>query len=279
MPELIIDPRYVDIDFRAEAKKLGFIPGDLAPANQRFGEMPLGVYGDYGDEFEILPDAERTAAIERMDADNTGLEFLVRWILNQKNEGSCVGNAWTQCIQILLAKLFGEANAIQLSAISAYKQIGGSPGSGAMISDALERGEKVGVLPLDTPENRARFGGMVMPATGFYTPWPTGDWKAVARQFRIKKRLMIRSVAAMEQAGINRHPVVVGRAGHSIAYLRPTLKNGRGELYVNSWNGWGFGAGGLPHGFGFDSAGMVRSSASWAFAIVDITQPDYVLAA
>jgi hypothetical protein len=278
MPDLIIDPQFVDVDLEAEARRLGFIPGDLAPKGQRFTQMPKGVYADYSDEFEILPDAERTKAIERLDAEG-GIENLVRWILNQKSEGSCVGNAETQGIQVLMAKLFGEAFTVPLSAISAYKQIGSSPGSGAMVDDALEKGSTVGVLPLDTPENRQRFGNHVMPATGFYTAWPEGDWKKTAAQFRIKKHLIIRSVAAIEQAGINGHPIVVGRSGHSILYLRPTLKSGRGYLYVNSWNGWGFGAGGHPHGFGFDSAGMVRSSASWAFAIVDVTTPDYILAA
>lgn len=279
MPELTIDPRFVDVDLEAEARKLGFIPGDLA-RNNHFGSFQDGLCADYGDEFEILPDAERTKAIERMDAEGGGLEFLVRWILNQKSEGSCVGNAWTQGVQVVSAAKFGEANIVPLSAISGYKQIGRSPGSGAMISDALECGETVGLLPLDTPENRQRFGNLVMPATGFYTPWPNGDWKGLARQFRIKKKLIIRSVAAMEQAGINRHPVVVGRAGHSILYLRPTLKQGRGELYANSWSlDWGFAAGGLSGGFGFDSARLVSSSASWAFAIVDVENPDYILAA
>lgn len=273
---LIIDPRFVDVDLEAEAKRLDFILGDKSPQT-KLGEMPSGVMRGYGDEFEILPEAERTREIEKMDEEG-GLEMLVRWILNQGREGSCVGNAWTQALMVALAAQIGEANIVQLSAISGYKQIGRSPGSGAMISDALDRGEDTGLLPLDTPENVQRFGNLVMPATGFYTPWPTGDWKPLAKQFRIKKRLILRSVAEVEQAGINRHPVVVGRSGHSICYLRPTLRSGRGELYVNSWGGWGFAAGGHPAGFGLDSARMVSSSARYAWAIVDVTTPDYALA-
>lgn len=273
---LVIDPRFVDVDLEAEARRLGFVPGDLASPKQRFTDKPPG-FMTYGDEFEILPEAERTAAIEKMDEEG-GLENLVRWILNQKSEGSCVGNAETQAVMVSMAGQFGESNIVQLSACSAYKQIGRSPGSGADIGDALDKGSDVGILPLDTPENRARYGNHVMPATGFYTPWPDG-WMATAKQFRIKKRLIITSVAQMEQAGINRHPVVVGRSGHSICYLRPSLKSGRGELYVNSWGDWGFAAGGHNSGFGFDSSGLVRSSASWAWAIVSTTVPDYVLAA
>lgn len=275
---LIIDPRFIDVDLEAEAKRLGFIPGDLAPASQHFGDMPRGIMRDYGDEFEILPDAERTREIEKMDAEG-GLENLVRWVLNQRNEGSCVGHAWTQAVLVKLAEQIGEANIVELSACSAYKQIGSSPNSGASISDALECGQEVGILPLDTPENRQRFGAFVMPPNGFRTPWPAGNWEPTAAQFRILKFLPIRSIPQMEQAGINRHPVVVGRSGHSICYLRPSLKSGRGELYVNSWGSWGFGAGGHTSGFGFDSSRLVSSSARWAWAVVSVTVPDYTLAA
>lgn len=273
----VVDPKFVDVDLEEEARRLGFVPGDMADPRQRFTDKPPG-FMSYGDEFEILPEAARTAEIQRLDAQG-GIENLVRWILNQKSEGSCVGNAETQAVMVAMAKQFGEASIVALSACSAYKQIGRSPGSGANIGDALDCGSDVGILPLDTPENRARFGNHVMPATGFYTPWPDANWKATAKQFRIKKRLIIKSVAEMEQAGINGHPVVVGRSGHSICYLRPSLKSGRGELYVNSWGNWGFGAGGHSAGFGFDSARLVSSSANWAWAIVSTTVPDYVLAA
>jgi hypothetical protein len=274
---LIIDPRFIDVDLEAEGRRLNIPKGYVQKPGETFTELEPGVMRSYGDEFKILPDAERKAAIEKLDADE-GNERLIRWILNQGGEGSCVGNMWTQGIQFLLAKQFGEANAVALSAISAYKQIGRSPGSGAMVSDALDCGRDVGVLPLDTPENRARFGQHVMPPTGFYTPYPDG-WKETAKQFRLVKTLPIRSVAEIEQAGINGHPIGVGRDGHSILYLRPTMKSGRGFLYVNSWGAWGFAAGGHTAGFGFDSARMVSSSAGWAYAFVSMTAPDYVLAA
>lgn len=273
----IVDPRFVDVDLDAEAKKLGIVPGYASDPAANFANFQPGIMRAYGDEFEIQSDAERKAAIEKLDAEG-GIERLVRWVLNQKNEGSCVGNMWTQGVQVTSAKQFGEANIVPMSAISAYKQIGRSPGSGAMVSDALDCGREVGILPLDTPENRQRFGAHVMPATGFYTPWPDG-WKDTAKQFRITKHLIIRSVAEAEQAGINGHCIGVGRSGHSILYLRPSLKSGRGFLYVNSWGDWGFAAGGLPSGFGFDSSRLVSSATQWAFAFVAVNQPDYLLAA
>jgi hypothetical protein len=274
----IIDPRFVDVDLEAEGKRLGFLPG-YQDVGQKFSDLAPGVMRSYGDEFPILSDAERTKEIERMDEEG-GLERLVRWILNQKSEGSCVGNAETQAVMVKSAEQFGEANIVPLSACSAYKQIGRSPGSGANIGDALECGQNVGILPLDTPENRQRFGDFVMPATGFYTPWPGGDWKGVAKQFRIVKFLQIRSVAEGEQAGINGHTIVVGRRGHSICYLRPSLRSGRGFIYANSWSDdWGFALAGHKGGFGFDSAGLVSSSLGWAWAVVSVTTPDYLLTA
>jgi hypothetical protein len=270
----IIDPKFVDVDLEAEAKRRGIPAGYHAWHLQNFADE--STYRTYGAEFEIQSEAERTRRIEQMDEEG-GLERLVRWILNQKSEGSCVGNAWTQATMVKLAAQIGEANIVPLSAISAYKQIGRSPGSGANIGDAMECGESVGILPLDTPENRQRFGNFVMPATGFYTPWPSGDWKKVAAQFRIVKRLICRSVAEVEQAGINGHPVVVGRRGHSICYLRPSLRSGRGVIYAQSWGEWGFGLAGHTSGFGFDSAGLVAASAQWAWALVEVTTPDYVL--
>ena len=268
-----VDPKFVDIDLEKEAVKHGFLAGYSPEGN--FSSFQSGKFANYEDEFEIQSESERTKAIEILDQKG-GVENLVRWVLNQKQEGSCVGNAWTQAVQVVSAKQFGEANIVPMSAISGYKQIGFSPGSGASVDDALRCGTEVGLLPLDTPENRKIFGDKVMPATGFYTPWPN-DWKSLAKDFRIVKSLIIRSIPALEQAGINGHPVVVGRAGHSICYLRPSLKQGRGELYVNSWNGWGFGAGGHDSGFGYDTSRMVSASANWAFAIVAVNTPSYLL--
>lgn len=272
---LTIDPRYVDYDFRTDPQ---FVPGDLAPPDARFEENPF-FYGfqGYGEVYGVLSEAERTQQIERLDAEG-GIERLVRWILNQRREGACVGFAQTQAQMTCGAKQFGEANIVHLSGVSAYQPIGRSPNSGAMVSDALEKGQQLGVIPLDTPDNRQRFGSVVMPENGFYTKRPQG-WEQVAAQFRIAEYLVIRNVAELEQAGINGHPIVVGRSGHSICYLRPSLRSGRGFLYVNSWGGWGFGAGGHTAGFGFDSSRLVSSSARWAFAVCSVTTPDYLLAA
>lgn len=268
----MIDRRFVDVDLAAEARRLSIAAGYRSGGHFSQAASRCGAYGD---NFVIQSDADRTAAIQKLDSEG-GTEKLIKWILNQGQEGSCVGNACTGAMQILLAKQFGEANAVQLSAISMYKQIGSSPMSGADVEDAMNKAQSVGILPLDTPENRTRFKH-VMPATGFYTPFPTG-WQDTARNFRLDRAFVIRSVAEMEQACINGHVVQVGRAGHSIVYVRPSLTHGRGFIYLNSWGNWGSPAGELPYGFGYDTGGLVSSSAQWAYAFGSMTVPDYITA-
>jgi hypothetical protein len=137
-----------------------------------------------------------------------------------------------------------------------------------MVSDGLDEGMTRGILPLDNPENRAKFANMVMPATGFYEKFPTG-WEQVAKLFRYDERFIIRSTEGIISALLNGHPVVVGREGHSICYCRPMWRSGRLVVkYANSWNStWG------DQGYGYDSLNQIRKSASWAFAIRSIIVP------
>src|SRR6185436_17074046 len=95
--------------------------------------------------------------------------------------------------------------------------IGSSANSGASIDDALDETTNTGIIPLDTPENRAKFGSVVMPPTGFRSSRPAG-WQEVAKHFRTDERLIIESIGGMISALFNGHPIVVGRAGHSICY-------------------------------------------------------------
>ncbi len=212
--------------------------------------------------------AEVRAWVEQTDDIGGGLDALILWILNQLNEGSCVGNATVQAVMVKLCQLFGPEFVVRLSAISLYKQIGRSANSGAMVSDAMDAINEVGILPLDTPENRAKFGDHVMPATGFSKRFPDG-WKETAKRFRGVEFNVINSVEGIYTATCSGHPVVVGRQGHSIVYLRPTMRNGKLCMkYANSWGDWG------DKGFGYDSESQIRQSASWAFAIRNVTRPE-----
>jgi hypothetical protein len=243
---------FLDVDFERDPN---YVFGDLGV--QLFGNS----LSDYAASEEVLTDAEIRDAIEKIDEDGGGLDRLVTRIYNQKNEGSCVANACSQANEIIQAKQFGKDRVVPLSAISLYKRIGRSPNSGAMVSDGLKEMQTRGILPLDTPENRIKYGDAVMPNTGFRTPYPA-DWEATAKQFAGVEALIVRSVNALLTALINGHPVVVGRQGHSICYVRPMMRNGRRVVkYANSWGDWGDG------GYGYDSESQIRQSASWAFAL------------
>jgi hypothetical protein len=258
-----IDDKFLDVDFTTDSKYVaGALPED--------GSKSLLCYEDHQ---PMIDDSKWPELCEKLSATKSGLEWLIVMILNQLREGSCVGNASTQGHMIRQAVQLGRDLVTKLSASSLYQLIGSSPNSGAMVSDALDEMNKVGIVPLDTPENRAKFGDSVMPATGFYTKRPSGAAE-VAKKFRLNEWFVIRSMEGLVSAQLSGHPVIVGRAGHSICYVRPFYKDGRMyNLYVNSWGEWGQGAGYFDHGFGVDSMSYMRSSAQWAFALRSVTVP------
>lgn len=260
-----IDPRWVDADFRQHP-------------NYVFGDLGVRAFGprlrDFADVVPDIPDSEFPRLAEEMKQAGGGLTQLVTRICNQKNEGSCVANAFVQAAEIKQAEQFGRDRVVPLSAISLYKRIGSSPNSGAMVDDGIEELTRGGAVPLDTPENRARFGGVVMPHTGFYTKYPAG-WEAVAKQFAGHEWYAVRSVTSLITALFKGFPVVVGRQGHSICYCDVVYRNGQlGVVYANSWDySWGFAAGSMRGGFGLDTLSQVRMSATWAAALRSVVVP------
>lgn len=263
-----LDPRYIDVDFPTEPS---YRFGDWG--RPRFLQERFGVFEE---AVETLPRSQWQAASEEIQAGGGGLEKLVTRIYNQGNEGSCVGNATSQCVEINQARQFGESNVVPLSAISLYKRIGRSPNSGSTLDDAYDEIRRRGILPLDTPENRQRFGDHVMPHTGFYTPFPSG-WEETAKKFKGVEGYVIRSVEGIATALLKQiGPVVVGRQGHSICYTAIIYKGGRMyALYANSWGRWGQAAGDMDYGFGSDSESQIRMSAGYAFCIHSVTFQDW----
>jgi hypothetical protein len=257
MAHLDINDEYVDVDF---SKHPQFVPGFNGYGS---GER----FGDYGATNLVLTRKQIEAEAEKIAAEDTGNANLIVEVKYQRNEGSCVGNASTQGLQAIQARRLGKDQVTLLSAIATYKQIGRSPNSGAMVDDSMEALQYVGTLPLDTPANREKYGGQVMPATGFYTKFPAG-WQQTAKQFRLGEVLVVRSFEALLSAMLCGHPVVVGREGHSILYLDVIVRNDRlYALYVNSWGQWGQGAGDFSYGFGLDSESQIKKSAGWAYAM------------
>lgn len=262
MPD--IDDKYIDVDFEKEP---AFVFGDLGVSFE-------ANYGaSYEDRYGVMSDAEIEAAIEAIDAAGGGIDQLVTRIYDQKQEGSCVANATSQAHECCQARQFGKDRVVHLSAMSLYQRIARSAQSGAMVSDGWAEMKARGILPLDNEANRARFGNLVMPNTGWGTKRPAG-WEAVAAQFAGLEATIIKSVAGIFTALCNQDPVVVGRQGHSICYVRPMKRSGKRMVaYANSWGSWGSPLGDQPSGFGFDTANQISQSAGWAFALRSVTVP------
>lgn len=241
---------FVDVDFR---KCPQYVFGDLGGAG-------LSRFANYAEVTPRMTEDGVRAEIEKIDEAGGGLDKLVTRIYDQQQEGSCVANATCQAHEIAQAEQYGRDKVVHLSAISLYKRIGRSAQSGAVVSDAIEELQERGVLPLDTPENRERFGSAVMPNTGFKTPFPA-DWEATGRKFASLKFYVVTHYLDLLTALCYGDPVVVGRQGHSICYVRPMWQNGFRVKYANSWGDWG------DEGFGYDTIGQIKQSANWAFAV------------
>lgn len=258
--EIAINDEFVDVAFDRQPQ---FVAGCTGPGD-------LNLFSSFESSAPMLTRSQAIEIAEKRQAIGGGLERLVVEVKNQKNEGSCVGNAGTQGMQVIQAWTYGKSNVTLLSAIATYKQIGSSPSSGANVADCLTALQRVGTLPLDTPANRAAFGAHVMPATGFYSRYPDG-WKETAKKFRIAEATVIRTIEGLWTALLSGIPVVVGREGHSILYVGVVYKNGKLYfLYVNSWGKWGIAAGDLDYGFGLDSENQGAKSAQWAFGVRSI---------
>lgn len=256
---LEIDDRYVDVDFSREER---FVRGDL-------GIVPMGSPRFYEDSVPLVPRDQWDALDEETEENDTGLEWLISRIYDQGQEGSCASNATCQGGEVIQAIRNGLENVVPLSPISLYKRVGKwGAGGGSTLPDNLEEFTTRGALPLDTPENREKFGDKVMPHTGFRTPLPS-NWEPTSKLHRALEWSVIRSYEGLFSALYNRHPVIVGRQGHAILYLRRYRRQNRtGAIYVNSWDDdWGFAAGNHSGGFGFDTESQVRASAQWAFAL------------
>lgn len=253
-----MNEEFLDIDFDKQPE---YVHGYLGIGSK--GEL----FSSYESVASVMTDSQIDAAIEALDSSGGGAERLITRIFNQKNEGSCVANASCQANEITQARQIGKGKVIHLSAISLYKRIGSSPNSGAMVSDGIDEMAKRGVLPLDTPENRKVFGDAVMSNTGYYTKYPP-KWEEVSKLFKGSEWTQIRSTQALYTALCRCEPVVVGRQGHSICYVRPMRKNGKRYVkYVNSWGQWGDAGGDFQYGFGYDSESTVKQSAQWCFAL------------
>lgn len=250
-------PSFVDVDFTTQPQ---YVQGYTVEDVKRFQDCKSSL-PKYADNFEVLSDSDLKDAAAEL-AKIGGNANLITRIFDQGNEGSCVGNAFTQGHQVCQARLAGKHRVIQMSAMSLYKQIGFSPNSGANIGDAMERLQDTGLLPLDTDENKRRFKH-VMSHRGFRQQWPDG-WKETAKLFGDCELFVAESAQEALTATARGRCVGVGRAGHSILYIDPIWDDGWAFDYANSWTeDWGFAKAGFKGGFGRDTRRLFNEACDW----------------
>lgn len=258
-----IDDQFIDVDFE---KDPNYVFGDL-------GDFCFGNYSSYEAAVPVLSTTTINEVIEKMEAEQSGGEWLVSRIYNQLREGSCTAQAIGQADEVKQAEQFGIDNVIPMSAMSLYKRIARSASGGSAPSDGMRELSERGILPLDTPENRTRFGSAVMPNTGFNTPFPA-DWEDTAQRFASREWHAVKTTEGLMTALCNRDPVIVGREGHAICYVTPKIVQGRWAVaYANSWGKWGMGMGSHEYGFGVDTLAQVKKSAKYAFVLRSVRGP------
>jgi hypothetical protein len=259
------DPEFIDVDFE---KQPNYVGGAIDPSDYTFGDN-----SDYSKQYGEMSPKEIDKAIRTISEKDSGLHWLVPSILDQKQEGACTADAIIGAHHTKQAEQHGLGSVMLLSAISLYQRIARSAQSGSSPSDGMKELENRGAIPLDTPENRKRFGNIVMPNTGF-SHRPPADWEPVAKKFCSMEWHVVKSIEGLMTALINRDPVVVGRQGHAIYYTTPIIHKGEwGAVYPNSWGKWGMSMGAHTYGFGIDTLKQIKLSAKWAYVLRSVNTP------
>jgi hypothetical protein len=270
---------FLDVDFWSASQSAGRLMGCSAPRN--FSTEPLGSERNlFSAVDEVIPMEKWDDIIERKNAENSWLADLVPIVHDQDGEGSCVAESATAEWEIKCVETLGLDNFIPLSAASLYRRTGSSPNSGSTLFDNRVEMTRRGALPLDTPENRARFKH-VHRAVGFRVGLPDG-WEETAALFAHDEYVDIEDVETFGSAILKNHPVTYARSGHCITAVKifgsvrqNTLKFG----YLNSWSlDWGGPVNArLRGGMGYDSLSTVRRVAAGATALRSIRVPEFLL--
>jgi hypothetical protein len=234
--------------------------GDCWPRDDEFGS----VFAVYEEAKTVYPRSQW----EELAANHLGLETFVKKIKDQKQEGSCASNATGQCLEIAWNMAYGAKHWIEFSPISIYRWVADGPDSGSTISGNLKQLRDVGMLPVNSDQNKAilRAAGLpeshVLTPTGYSQRFPD-NWKTTAAFFRAAEWYDIDSFEGFVSALFEGYPVCYGRAGHAICGVRVVKDGGTWKIkYANSWGAWG------ENGYGYDSesyiSGSIRSYGAWA---------------
>lgn len=264
-----LNPKYVDVITMPDGTVARGCRVDEAKVGSRFPVFE-----------EAMPIHPRSDWMDLLK-DNASLERLVRWIHDQNPEGTCASNATAAVFETASQITVGPLATMKMSPISIYRWIASGPNTGSNIGDNLVQLQKTGMLPVDTPENRAKLKAMglnenhVLKHTGYYQKFPEG-WEETAAYFQGVEAYEIVSFEGIISALLDDFPVVYGRSGHAIAGVTPVYKDGKWYVkYGNSWGEWGERGDNNLQMFGYDSesflAPQIRGYRAWALRTIKLT--------
>lgn len=220
--------------------------GDAIVRDSKFGSM----FELFSDSQEVIPRNQWDQLLAEHD-----YALAERYVARIKRQtmGSCASHSSTSCLEYVRNKAVGADKCVLLSPLSVFKFVGSKNG-GSTLDSNMRRISEVGVLPLDTPENRAIYGEHVWPENQWTGYLPNG-WEETAALFRFTEWNEIGSFDELFSALLQWKPVYYGRAGHAIYAVRPMKRNGEYVLkYANSWGTWG------DQGYGYDTERFVSNS-------------------
>lgn len=254
--------QYLDVDFQTASVQAGRMAG-MNPRIEAAGAAGIPLYED---EVNLIDEKEWPAIIAEHEKNGWPQRQLITYVHDQNGEPSCVTNAFCGAHEIKQAVTYGVENVTLLSPISGYKFVG-SPRSGSSLTANMKRFLEIGVLPLDTPENKAKFKH-THPHNGYSKSLPSG-FEETASLFRNAEWLDINGWKPFVSALLSGHPVIYARSGHCILAVSLQHKNGVYILdYLNSWGPWGnpvndkFNA-----GLGHDSERVAKSACYGSMAL------------
>lgn len=271
-----LNPKYVDVLTMPDGTVARGCKIDNVKVGSRFPvyeeAMPIHPRSDWGDLIK----------------DNVSLERLIQWTHDQSQEGTCASNATAAVLETASQITVGQRATMMMSPISIYRWIASGPNTGSNIGDNLVQLQKTGMLPVDTPENRAKLKVMglneshVLKHTGYYQKFPEG-WEDTAAFFRGVEAYEITSFDGIISALLDDFPVVYGRSGHAIIGVTPVYKNGVWYVkYGNSWGKWGEVGENNLQMFGHDSESFlsrqIPSYRAWALRTIFLTDQLIALA-
>lgn len=262
--------KWLDVDFGPAAKKHGRMMGCL-PRVEAPGTAGLPLYGDVR---PIIPRSQWKELIRERMAKGWLQRKLIKFCHDQNGEPSCTSNATVLQHTIKQAEQYGIANAVVLSPISVYRFVG-SPRSGSTLTGNMRRMLATGALPLDTPENRAKFSH-VHPHNGYSKPLPTG-YESTANLFRNAEYADIDNFDELVSALLCGHSALYARNGHCILAVGLSYTSS-GALVLEYMNSWALSFGDpcnevVLGGIGYDSERTASNAAGGSIVLLNVQSP------